>query len=687
MSTLRDDLIKLGKAQPSLRAHLGPILKAHDRSAAYKGVPYGGVSKDEVLGLLTDANLIGDEYVVKFAQSLYTRMTTSRSFIPNAGFLPTPKQRDLAKKTIALYAKLKSSGDFGVLEDLAALEVKARDFKSQALIQQVKTQILTGKWPSATQLDLLEKVYAFYNVTNYRLASKVQGAAAFPHDGIAPNMIPKWVTTPTPMEAWDGRHRVTVPEGTQVLFVGRDRFVGVAADKYLDNYLGVQAEFAEARKRKMDPLSKEWREIWSEEWARGLHRSASSKTAMGGDILEGYRRNGRVIAPKADLRDANLRGEDLSGADLTGADLSGADLSDANLGIADLRKANLSHADLAGANLHGARLNGADLSHASLHKARLNAANFHGANLAGAWLAKAILLKATLAGANLRGAHLAGADLSRANLKGADLSGADLTRANLSGADLSGANLSGADLDLAILTGAKMDGPARSASRKTAMDPRKEAAMFMVAFYKDSAHYTITVEDGLADLKAMKFLQVAMVNATSDKAEDVRMEAKFGQPGNQLKHGPGRMMRNPPNMSLETAEWWRSQNDAVQFTLARQVITMQAKAGGYSVDPKMLIRGSQKTAMDHTSVRELHLYLENESALYRQKQAIEANQRKHWARGQWNLAGSVKGFMYLVDAASKMYSKEFGGPPFPKPERMEVARLLAVDFQDEMGLG
>lgn len=34
MSTLRDKIIKLGKTNPELRRHLGPILKAHDQKTA-----------------------------------------------------------------------------------------------------------------------------------------------------------------------------------------------------------------------------------------------------------------------------------------------------------------------------------------------------------------------------------------------------------------------------------------------------------------------------------------------------------------------------------------------------------------------------------------------------------------------------------------------------------------------------
>ena len=78
----------------------------------------------------------------------------------------------------------------------------------------------------------------------------------------------------------------------------------------------------------------------------------------------------QLVAPGADLRDADLTGADLrdadlTGADLRGADLRGADLTGANLTWANLGGANLSDADLTGANLTWANLRGANLTWAA----------------------------------------------------------------------------------------------------------------------------------------------------------------------------------------------------------------------------------------------------------------------------------------------------------------------------------
>ncbi len=59
----------------------------------------------------------------------------------------------------------------------------------------------------------------------------------------------------------------------------------------------------------------------------------------------------RIVASRADLREANLRGASLSEADLSGASLSEADLSEADLSDATLSEADLSDATLSEANL------------------------------------------------------------------------------------------------------------------------------------------------------------------------------------------------------------------------------------------------------------------------------------------------------------------------------------------------
>ena len=108
-------------------------------------------------------------------------------------------------------------------------------------------------------------------------------------------------------------------------------------------------------------------------------------------------------------------------------------------------------ADLSNANLYlswlsGANLSNADLTYSRLGLADLTNANLSGANLSNAYLAAANLLSANLTFADLSGVELNGVFLHNADLTNANLSGAFLYNADLYNADLSGTNLSGADL-------------------------------------------------------------------------------------------------------------------------------------------------------------------------------------------------------------------------------------------------
>ena len=110
---------------------------------------------------------------------------------------------------------------------------------------------------------------------------------------------------------------------------------------------------------------------------------------------------------------------------------------------------------------------------------------------------------------------------------------------------------------------------------KTAADPRAEIAMVMSDLLDGFLKYV--EPDTLGDLKVFKAHQNALVYATSDLAADVRTKDQDGKPGTQFKRGPGRVVSMPPHLSLETANWWGDQRDAVQYTLARKAMERKAK--------------------------------------------------------------------------------------------------------------
>jgi hypothetical protein len=74
---------------------------------------------------------------------------------------------------------------------------------------------------------------------------------------------------------------------------------------------------------------------------------------------------------------------------------------------------------------------------------------------------------------------------------------------------------------------------------------------------------------------------------------------------------------------------------------------------------------------------ELVLYADNDSSLYRQKEAFLANMHRKMKRGTYDHAKGRKLWMYYVDRAAKQYAKEFGGTwnkDFPRSDREEAAR-------------
>jgi hypothetical protein len=97
-------------------------------------------------------------------------------------------------------------------------------------------------------------------------------------------------------------------------------------------------------------------------------------------------------------------------------------------------------------------------------------------------------------------------------------------------------------------------------------------------------------------------------------------------------------------------------------------------------------RPATPKGVDKVSARELELFIDNDYQLYRQRTAIDANQERHWNKGEYSYALSTKGYMYLVDAGARKYVKEFGGSVrdmFPKAVRMEVARNYADEFRSD----
>lgn len=83
--------------------------------------------------------------------------------------------------------------------------------------------------------------------------------------------------------------------------------------------------------------------------------------------------------------------------------------------------------------------------------------------------------------------------------------------------------------------------------------------------------------------------------------------------------------------------------------------------------------------------RELKLYIDNDSALYRQRfMPIMRNLSNHMAKNRYKDSLAVKAFMYLAAAGAKKYIKDFGGDrnTFSKADLKAVAKEFVEEFKD-----
>ena len=90
---------------------------------------------------------------------------------------------------------------------------------------------------------------------------------------------------------------------------------------------------------------------------------------------------------------------------------------------------------------------------------------------------------------------------------------------------------------------------------------------------------------------------------------------------------------------------------------------------------------------------ELVLYLENDSEMYRQQDAIVKNIVRKMRSGRYDHTLAPKLWQYWVDAGAKRYLREFDAPGariqdvFPVQTRRQVAQFFANQFRDEAALG
>ena len=84
-------------------------------------------------------------------------------------------------------------------------------------------------------------------------------------------------------------------------------------------------------------------------------------------------------------------------------------------------------------------------------------------------------------------------------------------------------------------------------------------------------------------------------------------------------------------------------------------------------------------------MRELKLYIDNDSSLYRQRYIpILKNLSRKKKQGKYRKGLASKAFMYMIDDGAKRYVKSYGGnarDDFPKRQRKVLAKDYVEKFE------
>jgi hypothetical protein len=96
--------------------------------------------------------------------------------------------------------------------------------------------------------------------------------------------------------------------------------------------------------------------------------------------------------------------------------------------------------------------------------------------------------------------------------------------------------------------------------------------------------------------------------------------------------------------------------------------------------------------VDQDAARELELYAENEYKLYNQKKSIVSNLIKKHKKGKYDAKLAPKLWGYWVEAAAKLYAKEFSRPAewnllFSKATRDWLAKDLEESYRPQIERG
>lgn len=96
---------------------------------------------------------------------------------------------------------------------------------------------------------------------------------------------------------------------------------------------------------------------------------------------------------------------------------------------------------------------------------------------------------------------------------------------------------------------------------------------------------------------------------------------------------------------------------------------------------------AKKNQYNETEVRELQLYLENDSEIYNKRLLpIYKNLEKKQVKGVYDSKKATKLYGYAVNDGAKKYTKEFGSSNniFSSADKKEVAKRMEKENRDDL---
>jgi hypothetical protein len=145
------------------------------------------------------------------------------------------------------------------------------------------------------------------------------------------------------------------------------------------------------------------------------------------------------------------------------------------------------------------------------------------------------------------------------------------------------------------------------------------------------------------------------------------------------------------NAYLKIAEYTTTQKLELDIESLKELVKRHIYMEEHLLIDKVVNAYLKIAELDDTAIQELEQYIEGTEELEKRLRYMEENLLIKLARGVYDHTKSVDLWMYLADQAARDYVKENSPGDsirdiFPKPERTEVAKMLADTFAGEYDL-